>query len=261
MKRILPFDKYEATGNDFIILDFFEFENIDLENKELIRKLCDRHFGIGADGLIALQRENNFDFRMRYFNSDGNLSSFCGNGSRASLKYMATKHPQQVFSFIAEDGNHEGKLISDLVSVKMKNISNYQKHNLGIIVDSGSPHLIIQVNDPWDYPVISEGRQLRDQFGIEGINVNFVSFTNDKIRIATYERGVESETLACGTGVTAAAYYKSIIDDRDGLFDFDVEAKGGLLNVSLDKTDRSATNIWLSGQANRVFSGFYDLDS
>jgi diaminopimelate epimerase len=258
MKRLIPFEKYEATGNDFIILDFFEFELFDLNNTDFIKSLCDRHFGIGADGLIALQKETDFDFRMKYFNSDGRKSSFCGNGSRASMQYMASKHSMKEFSFVAEDGPHKGSIQNDLVSVKMKDIISFQTTPYGKLIDSGSPHLIIEVENPWEYPVIEEGRRLRNLFGEDGVNVNFIHNSNSELKIATYERGVEWETLACGTGVTAAAYYKCLSDKLTGNLQVYVEAKGGALTVSLKLIDQTASDIWLTGKAKKVFSGFWE---
>jgi diaminopimelate epimerase len=260
MKRLVPFEKYEATGNDFIIFDFMDFELFDLNNRELIKLLCDRHFGIGADGLIALKREVDSDFRMKYFNSDGRLSSFCGNGSRASVKFMASKHSQTTFGFMAEDGAHYGRIQDNLISVKMKDINSIENTPHGKLIDSGSPHLIVEVEDPWNYPVNEEGKRLRNLFGDEGVNVNFISRQNGGIKIATYERGVEWETLACGTGVTAAAYFICIVNRFNGLNQIRVEAKGGTLGVSLDLNDTDATDIWLSGDAKKVFSGFYEMD-
>jgi diaminopimelate epimerase len=260
MKRLIPFEKYEATGNDFIILDFFEFTLFDLADTDFIKLLCDRHFGIGADGLIALQYENGFDFRMNYFNSDGRKSTFCGNGSRASIQYMASKHKKSDFSFIAQDGPHYGKVNDGLVSVKMKNIDSYQETPNGILIDSGSPHLIVEVKKPWEYPINEEGRRLRNLFGPDGVNVNFIEKSAKGLTIATYERGVEWETLACGTGVTAAAYYKCLSDKQSGSLFIEVDSKGGALHVNLNIHDKSATEIWLTGRARKVFSGFYEFE-
>ncbi len=260
MKRLLPFVKYVATGNDFVIFDFFEFNLFDLNDSALIRKICDRHFGVGADGLIALQNEDGFDFRMRYFNSDGRISSFCGNGSRASVKYMGSKQFKSEFSFTAEDGPHLGKIKDDQVSVKMKDIDDYQKTEHGNLIDTGSPHLIIPVSDPWDFDVITVGRNYRKQFDPEGVNVNFISMNQNGLRIATYERGVESETLACGTGVTAAAYFKCVSDHLSGRQSVAVEAKGGNLQVSFTLHEKTATDVWLEGQAYQTFAGFYEIN-
>ncbi|MBK8449877.1 MAG: diaminopimelate epimerase [Saprospiraceae bacterium] len=259
MKRKIPFEKYEASGNDFVILDFFEFELIDLKNRDLIQKICDRHFGVGADGLIALCSEEGFDFRMKYFNSDGQASSFCGNGSRAAIRYMMHKQAKFSFSFIATDGIHAGFIEEELVSVKMRDIPTFVKTPYGSLIESGSPHLIVEVEDPFKFPVNEEGRLLRHKFDPEGVNVNFIKCSGSKLEIATYERGVEWETLACGTGVTASAYYKCFKDGLSGEQVVPVKAKGGELEVKMTLNGSSATEIWLKGEANKVFSGFYDL--
>ena len=256
---MIPFEKYEATGNDFIMLDFFEFAWIDLDNRKLIKELCDRHFGIGADGLIALCPDTDSDFKMVYFNSDGRKSSFCGNGSRASLKYMHAKHAKAAFGFTAEDGPHIGRIQNALVSVKMRDILAYESVKQGVVIQSGSPHLIVEVPDPWTYPVNEKGRLLRHEFDPDGVNVNFIHRHADQLRIATYERGVEWETLACGTGVTAAAYYSAIQDGIDGERTISVQAKGGSLTVRMKLDGNFATEVWLDGPARKVFSGFYEL--
>jgi len=260
MKRTIPFEKYEATGNDFIILDFFEFEWIDLNDSHLIKKMCDRHFGIGADGLIALCSEPGMDFKMKYFNSDGNPSSFCGNGSRASVRYMQSKQAKNNFSFTAFDGLHESFVKNQLVSVKMKDIQGFQHTKEGSLIQSGSPHLIREVSNPWEYDVQNQGRNLRKEFDPDGVNVNFIEIFGDVLRIATYERGVEAETLACGTGVTASAYFAALKAQASGNFQQFIESKGGNLEVNMEINGLVANNIWLTGPANYVFSGFYRLD-
>lgn len=259
MKRTIPFEKYEATGNDFIILDFFEFEWIDLNDINLIKHLCNRHFGIGADGLIALCPEPGMDFRMKYYNSDGNPSSFCGNGSRASVRYMQSKQGKNNFSFAAFDGPHESFVKNQMISVKMKDINGFESTPEGSLIQSGSPHLIREVINPWKFEVNEQGRALRKKFDPEGVNVNFIEIQSDILRIATYERGVEAETLACGTGVTASAYFAALKAEAKGHFKQAIESKGGPLEVQMDILGHNATNIWLSGPANQVFSGFYNL--
>lgn len=259
MKRTIPFEKYEATGNDFIILDFFEFEWIDLNDTNLIKKMCDRHFGIGADGLIALCPEPGMDFKMNYFNSDGKPSSFCGNGSRASVRYMQSKQGKNNFSFAAFDGMHESYVKDQLVSVKMKDINGFEATPEGSLIQSGSPHLIREVINPWEFEVNEKGRALRKKFDPEGVNVNFIEIMREVLRIATYERGVEAETLACGTGITASAYYAAVKADSNSFFKQAIESKGGPLEVQMDIEGLHATNIWLTGPANQVFSGFYRL--
>ncbi|MBK8955744.1 MAG: diaminopimelate epimerase [Saprospiraceae bacterium] len=259
MKRIIPFEKYEASGNDFVLFDFFEKEWFDLKDHALVYKLCQNHFGIGADGLLVLRPHEAYDFEMVYYNADGNLSSFCGNGSRASIAYMANKQNKSELSFIAMDGAHQGLVNEDTVSVRMKDIDGFEKHEFGIFIDSGSPHLIIEVQDPFHCDIDNEGRRLRKLYDPQGVNVNFVQWGPDKITMATYERGVEAETLACGTGVTAAAYYASVLDNSNGFKLKKIETKGGKLELSLELNGLQASNIWLTGPATKVFSGFYYL--
>ena len=172
---------------------------------------------------------------------------------------MASIHSKPELSFIAEDGYHMGRIENDLVSVKMKDIDSFQSTPYGKLIDSGSPHLIIEVENPWEHAVIEEGRRLRHLFGEEGVNVNFISKTNSGLKIATYERGVEWETLACGTGVTASAYYSCLTDQLNGNQQISVEAKGGSLTVKLNMIDQAAQDVWLTGPARKVFSGFYDM--
>ncbi len=259
MKRLVPFEKFEASGNDFIIFDFFEFDLFDLTDTQLIKQLCDRHFGIGADGVIALKNDSELDFSMKYFNSDGNPSSFCGNGSRASVLFMAMKQSKLEFGFNAMDGKHLGKCNGQSISVKMKDIDGYSETPHGMLIDTGSPHLMIEVDDPWNFEIVSEGRRLRNLFGAQGVNVNFVKNSGQNIRIATYERGVEWETLACGTGITASAYYFASKNKLSGHQLFKIEAKGGVLELSLNIHDQTADSIWLSGHARKVFSGFIEI--
>lgn len=259
MKRLIPFEKYQATGNDFIILDFFNFEFIDLADQKLIQTMCHRHFGIGADGLIALLPSKIFDFNMVYFNSDGNISSFCGNGSRASVQYMHYKQGKTEFSFEAFDGPHRGLVQGELVKVKMKDIEIYQDTEFGLLVDSGSPHLIVEVKDPFEYDVNLKGRILRNKFGPEGVNVNFINAGKNQMDIATYERGVEEETLACGTGIVASSYYVNLKNKESGHSVININSKGGNLKVEMYLNKNKANEIWLTGPAVKVFSGFYTL--
>lgn len=259
MKRLIPFEKYQANGNDFIILDFFNFELIDLSDFHFIHTMCDRRFGIGADGLIALCKSQDYDFNMVYYNADGNLSSFCGNGSRAAVKYMSNKQGKSNFSFEAFDGPHLGIVDGEQVKVKMKDIDTNEETAFGTLINSGSPHLVLEVSDPFNMDVNSKGRELRTKFGKEGVNVNFIKQIGDHIQVATYERGVEAETLACGTGIVASSYYANIKNGTNGFSLLKLKAKGGELNVEMQINGVSATNIWLSGPANKVFSGFYHL--
>ncbi|NOT37927.1 MAG: diaminopimelate epimerase [Saprospiraceae bacterium] len=258
--KIVPFEKYEGAGNDFIILDFFDHgELIDLNDQELIEKMCNRRYGIGADGLIALCRNNEYDFQMKYLNADGLFSTFCGNGSRCITMYAHRKWNRDSFRFLAADGQHESRVLnSETVKVKMKDINAFEVTNCGVFVDSGSPHLIHFVTDSFTYDVNKEGRKLRNEFSKEGANVNFIdSISTEEINIATYERGVENETLACGTGIAAAAYYSAIFNKLSGQQTIKVNAKGGALEVQMTIDGSRATDIWLTGPAKRVYSGFW----
>lgn len=259
MERLIPFEKYEATGNDFVLFDFFECEWFDINDHGFIYNICKRHFGVGADGLLIVKPHNAFDFEMIYFNSDGNRSSFCGNGSRAAVLYMANKQKKSELSFVAMDGPHLGHLHNGEVSVQMKDILSLVNHESGTIIESGSPHLIREIDDPFDFDVHTEGRKIRKKFDPDGINVNFINIEKEYLNIATYERGVEAETLACGTGVTAAAYYANRKRNAQGLKMLKINAKGGILHVKMCLSGERATDIWLSGPTRKVFSGFYLL--
>lgn len=260
MKRMIPFEKYEAAGNDFVLFDFFSCEWFDSNDLNFIRALCNRHFGVGADGLLILKPSASYDFEMLYFNSDGNPSSFCGNGSRASVHYMANKQNKPELSFTAADGPHYGSVKTELVSVQMKDIDHMDCLEYGCLIDSGSPHIIVEVPNPFEYDINGEGRKIRNLFAPDGVNVNFLNIQDNPNRIATYERGVEAETLACGTGVTASVYYANRKENVQGYRERKIVAKGGTLFVKMHLTGESATDIWLTGPARKVFSGFYFLE-
>ena len=203
------FYKYQGTGNDFVMVDnrqnLFPKDNI-----KLIAQLCDRRFGIGADGLILLETAIDFDFRMVYYNSDGNESSMCGNGGRcivAFAKRLGIITNQS--SFIAIDGMHQAAIDQNgLVSLQMKNVENIKLESDYTFLNTGSPHHVLLVEDLAHYNIKQEGAKIRysNLYGEVGSNVNFVSQVNDAtFAVRTYERGVEDETLSCGTGVTAVA--------------------------------------------------------
>ena len=257
--KILAFDKYEGAGNDFIILDFFAGESPDLNDQARMQRLCDRHFGIGADGIIALCPEEGWDFRMLYLNSDGRFSTFCGNGSRCISLFAHNKWKRDHFRFLAADGEHESEITGPgLVRVRMKDIKGMQQTRQGWLVDSGSPHLIREVENAFGHPVREEGRYFRQAFSEEGANVNFITQGEEgMLEIATYERGVEDETLACGTGIVASAYYKASMNGLTGHVVIPVRAKGGNLEVEMHLNNQAeASDVWLKGPARKVFSGF-----
>ena len=255
----VKFHKYQGTGNDFVILDNRKNEYASLSNAA-VKKICDRNFGIGADGLMLLNEKENYDFDMTYFNADGNKGSLCGNGSRCMIKFAALcgiKKDQYLFT--AADGEHIARLnLEGIVSLRMNDVNSTKKHHLDFIVDTGSPHYIKMTPDVMNLDVVKKGKEIRysPEFEKEGINVNFVEQLSepDKIIVRTYERGVENETLSCGTGVAAAAIV--CFHNESGFNGVEIKTLGGKLLVEFDRTeDGSFKNIWLSGPAEKVFEG------
>ncbi len=256
----LNFLKYQGTGNDFIIADNRN-NNIALSTHQ-VKLLCDRRFGIGADGLILLNNKEGYDFEMEYYNSDGNESSMCGNGGRCLVKfaYHLGMHKSK-YHFTAVDGMHEATIEDNhWVYLKMKNVEGIEKKFGDSVLNTGSPHYIKPTSDVSNCNVIKEGREIRNHsnFAAEGINVNFVESNSHEIFVRTYERGVEDETLSCGTGVTAAALVFAHNDN--GFNRVEVKTLGGRLAVEFDKTaDEKFENIWLCGPAEFVFKGEIEI--
>jgi len=254
----MHFFKYQGTGNDFIILDnrHSAYSALTTEN---IRSLCDRRFGIGADGLMLLNTRPGYDFEMKYYNADGRESSMCGNGGRCLVKFaydLGIHKP--MYHFLASDGPHEAEIDDDgTVSLKMKDVREIRDYHGDMILNTGSPHYVKMVPDVMEYDVFHKGMDIRygADFAREGINVNFVEQKKpDEIIVRTYERGVEDETYSCGTGVTASAivcYHNEL-----GYNDVRVITKGGRLTVKFDKIgENSFENVWLCGPAVKVFEG------
>ena len=254
----LQFFKYQGTGNDFILVDNRNNE-ITLTPDQIL-KLCERKFGIGADGLMFLQEKSGYDFEMKYFNADGREGSMCGNGGRCMIKfvYHLGIH-REMYKFLAVDGAHEAEIdIDGIVSLKMKDVRTIKKFHADFILDTGSPHYIKMVNHVMDMDVFKKGYEIRHskEFEDEGINVNFVEQTDepDKIIVRTFERGVEDETLSCGTGVTAAALV--CYHNENGFNEVEVKTSGGNLTVEFDRVDEDRfENIWLCGPAEKIFEG------
>lgn len=254
----IEFVKYQGAGNDFILIDNRK-GNIQLQTHQ-IEHLCDRHFGIGADGLMLLEEQGGFAFRMKYYNADGNESTMCGNGGRCIVMYanylgLVSAHEDILFAAI--DGTHKARIIGEgMVALGMNNVDEILVGDNEYILNTGSPHIVIPVKQLLQLDVKTEGRKIRNQerFRPGGINVNFVEILDGVIHIRTYERGVEDETLACGTGVTAAAIALNL--GKTGSFDVAVQAMGGRLNVAFEKTaEDKAHNVVLTGPAQYVFSG------
>jgi diaminopimelate epimerase len=258
----IEFFKYQGTGNDFVILDNRDNKYSGLTQQQ-VEFLCDRRFGIGADGLMLLNLHPDYDFEMKYYNADGRQSSMCGNGGRCLTKFAFDREiVQTTYRFIAIDGEHEAEINDNgTVALKMNDVDSIREDHGRFILNTGSPHYVKFDPDVWKLDIVKEGRNIRynPEFAKEGINVNFVELTDerDKIIVRTYERGVEDETYSCGTGVTACALVSNHNDN--GFNRVDVQTKGGLLSVEYDKIGGSYQNIWLIGPAQKVFEGHLEL--
>lgn len=257
---MVHFEKYQGTGNDFVMLDNRkgEFDEI---NSETISKLCNRRFGIGADGLIWIKKHDSYDFEMRYFNADGSRS-FCGNGARCAVIFAKTLGLfENSVSFLAIDGAHHAFIKEDIVNIKMNDVNAVDKDGEALVINTGSPHYIQFVDDLEKVDIVSVGKEIRfsEKYKNEGINVNLLSKNNTGISLLTYERGVENETLSCGTGATAAAIALVFSEKRQGAFEIPVEVKGGRLSISGFFDGNIFTNIYLSGPAEKVFDGSISL--
>jgi diaminopimelate epimerase len=255
----ISFYKYQGTGNDFVMIDdrALKFDDSDLK---LVSKLCDRKFGIGADGLILIRNHADFDFEMIYYNADGS-QSMCGNGARCAVAFSAFLGIlDEKTSFLAIDGAHEATLKDGLVHLLMGDVAGIDEKNEDFFVNTGSPHHIRFVDELEKYPVFTEGEKVRyDQiYAPAGTNVNFVEKVSaDEIFVRTYERGVEDETLSCGTGVTAAAI--AFAKDQ-ATSTIKIKTLGGQLSVKFKASNKGGFNeIWLIGPAEQVFAGKINL--
>lgn len=247
----IKFSKYQGTGNDFIMIDnralYFDKDNVDF-----INKLCDRRFGIGADGLILVENDKEADFRMIYFNSDGRESTMCGNGGRcivAFAKELGIIKNNKV-NFIAIDGLHYAEIDKDIVKLQMNvDIKVEQLDENSFYINTGSPHVVKIVEDmPMHF--VEEAKKIRHskKFNREGVNVNFITINNDNYSIRTFERGVEDETLSCGTGNVAAGI---VLKNKFSKKIFKLKTRGGVLEVMFNESA-----VYLRGKANKIFDGF-----
>ena len=255
---MMNFYKYQGTGNDFVMIDNRE-ENFPKNNKILIAQLCHRRFGIGADGLILLENDPQYDFRMVYYNSDGRESTMCGNGGRcvvAFAKQLGIIEHKTLF--IAVDGEHRATIEGDnYVRLQMKNVTEVEEHKGYVFLNTGSPHHVQWVKEVDTVDVKDEGATIRygKLYATQGgSNVNFVSKGENGFKVRTYERGVEDETYSCGTGVTAVAialYHTTQTENQS----ITLHTRGGDLQVSFDRVGEGYENIYLSGSAQFVFEG------
>ncbi|HEX8270742.1 MAG TPA: diaminopimelate epimerase [Flavobacterium sp.] len=254
----INFFKYHGTGNDFVMID--NRRNVFPKNDtRLVAFLCDRRFGIGGDGLILLEDDKNADLQMIYYNSDGNLSSMCGNGGRCLVAFAKKLEIiSDKVSFMATDGMHYAEINeSGTVSLQMKDVDDVKINSDYVFMDTGSPHHVVLSGNIGKIDIKSEGAAIRysDLYGNAGSNVNFVEpLDNNHFRVRTYERGVEDETLSCGTGVTAVALAMDALGKSNSdTIQLDVE--GGKLEVSFKKNNQHYTDIFLKGPATFVFEG------
>ncbi len=252
------FYKYHGAGNDFILIDNRD-PLFDKKDIELIKLLCHRRFGVGADGIMLLEEEPGFDFRMVYINSDGSTGAMCGNGGRCIVHFAHNvlkiiKNPKEVY-FMAVDGEHKAEIDGDIVKLKMQNVSQIlTRNNLPFLFSGTTPHNVMFVEDIENFPVVSEGRKIRYS-DPNGVNTNFTQIKDGVLHVRTYERGVEDETMACGTGSTSVA----IAAHHLGLLASNVctvQTRGGKLLVEFEKkSEGNYDNIWLTGPACLVFKG------
>ena len=257
----IKFQKYQGTGNDFIIINNnrLSFPN---KNKDLIRCLCDRKFGIGSDGLILINPSEKTDFEMIYFNSDGNLGSMCGNGARCSVKFAQNqKIIKSNTIFNACDGNHNATINKDLITLSMKSVDKIKTFNNDLFLDTGSPHYIRIVENIEDFDVYNEGKLIRNssEFKDEGVNVNFVQIISEnEFSVRTFERGVEDETLSCGTGVTAVALAMFHLKKTNSK-KLKIKTRGGELTVEFNNSENGYSEIYLTGSVKMIFSGEIEI--
>ncbi|MBK9637809.1 MAG: diaminopimelate epimerase [Bacteroidetes bacterium] len=259
----LSFSKYQGTGNDFIILDGWNSE-ISI-SAEQVKYCCDRRFGIGGDGLMIIKKHPSFDFEMIYFNSDGLLSSMCGNGGRCLVHFAFERNYIGTSTkFLAVDGVHEADVLPNhIVSLKMSDVSIIEKRENDYYLNTGSPHFVKKVDEINELDVVEEGRKIRynEEFKSVGTNVNFVKELEDGIMVRTYERGVENETLSCGTGVTAAALVVADLfnEEKRKRESINIKTLGGALKVTFNRNENIIDEIRLIGPATFVYEGSIKL--
>ncbi|TWR28463.1 diaminopimelate epimerase [Mucilaginibacter achroorhodeus] len=259
----LNFFKYQGAGNDFVLIDNRDntVQNID---KEQVALLCDRRFGIGGDGLMLLEKEPGFDFKMVYYNADGNEGSMCGNGGRCIVAFA--KHLGVITyttKFLATDGVHHAKISDggEWVSLQMIDVEEINKDGEAFVLNTGSPHYVKTAADLAVKDVYNEGRAIRNNttYKQEGINVNFVEPEGDGFFVRTFERGVENETYACGTGVTAVALAMAKKNGQFGTINTPIRVLGGNINIRFDHDGERFSNIFLEGPAKLVFEGQIEI--
>lgn len=258
----IQFQKYHGTGNDFIMIDN-RLGQFDGTNQPLIAHLCDRHFGIGADGLILLENSAQYDFAMRYYNADGFEGSMCGNGGRCTVHFAKSLGIiEQKTTFEAVDGLHFATINNDIVSLQMTDVETIELFDNHSFLNTGSPHHVEMVENVMEFPVYEIGKKKRygAPYFDKGSNINFVeALGENKFKLRTYERGVENETLSCGTGATATAI-AMFETGKSTSNKIELEVMGGQLEVSFEKKGNKYQNVFLTGKATFVFSGVWKVE-
>jgi len=261
----IKFLKYHGTGNDFVMINQFDSPEYELSTSQ-IKYICDRRFGVGADGLILLRKDDDQDFKMVYFNSDGRQSSMCGNGGRCIVRFA---HDSGFIghkcSFLAIDGVHHGEILDDMVKIDMKNVDEFEKQDGVYIIDTGSPHYVFQSEEDLSIQTFkNRALSIRNssRFIDVGVNVNtFRELSENHIKGITFERGVEDITWSCGTGVVAMAMSYVIGLGKSGRHKLRVDNLGGTLYVELLFGKNNFTQVYLIGPAKRVFEGVLTLNT
>lgn len=259
---ILHFCKYQGAGNDFIVADL-RTQSFPLD-KDTVVRLCDRHYGIGSDGLIVIDRHPSYDFAMSFFNPDGSGGMMCGNGGRCAAKYEfdnGEKRGNKNLCFLSPDGVHRAKTDDNgLVTLSMGNVESYENYPDGLWLDTGTSHFVCKTDNLDKIDVFCEGKRLRNDSRFakhNGCNVNFYQqLCPGRLKIRTYERGVEDETLACGTGIVATAIASTILNkEKKGEKTIEVLSSYETLRVTFTQTDKGFENVFLQGSAVKVFEG------
>lgn len=256
----LQFYKYQGTGNDFVMVN--NLTNEFSLTQSQIAFICNRRFGVGADGLMFLQKTAEDYYEMVYYNSDGNMSSMCGNGGRCFVQFLFDLGMiDNKVEFVAIDGWHDGEIIGDEVRLKMSDVIDIKIENEYAFLDTGSPHYVTFCENIAGLDVKQKGAEIRysNQYNEKGTNVNFVETSSiDPVKMRTYERGVEDETLSCGTGVTAVAIAMHKMNKVQSN-KVEIQTEGGQLKVEFKPTELGYSDIYLSGPAKRVFTGYIEV--
>ncbi|MEA1878609.1 MAG: diaminopimelate epimerase [Bacteroidota bacterium] len=254
----LRFQKWQATGNDFVIIDNRNGILTDLSS-EWISRICNRNFGVGADGFMFIQNHPELDFEMKYYNADGLEAEMCGNGARSIIGFVKNlRIIDNSTTFQAIDGVHQGWVLRpDYYRIKMVDVDEIIENEKGISLNTGVPHLVIFTEAPDQTDVFQLGKEIRysKEFAPKGSNVNFSNYSDNILRMRTYERGVENETLSCGTGAVASAIATEYLNNY-GKSTYEVQVPGGKLKVSFERTNKNHfQEIYLEGEAKMVFEG------